>query len=480
MTETRKKKREKEKIWQHVSRLWRWYVAGLAILAALSQGATSASWIKQRVAPESPEEEPMSGEVKVAVADFHATANSGDHESVERTATDLGESIAHHILENLTSTIGEDFEIDVRGPSDVGRLAGQTREQIAENARERAEQLAASVVVDGELAQSADTASLQLFLYFQPGLLPGAEELTGIYELGTVASVPGDVSSQPVVRKTVREDALAKVTSLVRLIAGVGHYSRDELAEANRHLDAVALQGDHALPDGGVLLHVMRGNVALKSGRFDQAEVEYRSALARRAGYARAYIGLAEATFLRAVGAGDCMQDGIDVSGIQAAVDQYRAADRSEYRPPLSDIAPKVEFGLGRALWCLSNAGAANAWDAAEAHYQRVITAYDGGNERIRELAAEAHAGLGLLTVTTPSVASPDYPAALRSYNTAIVLTQRSERRGVFTGALAGIQARLGDVVAAVTSYERAAALDPERAASYQAERDKLMAEVPI
>jgi hypothetical protein len=82
--------------------------------------------------------------------------------------------------------------------------------------------------------------------------------------------------------------------------------------------------------------------------------------------------------------------------------------------------------------------------------------------------------------VTTPSVASPDYPAALRSYNTAIVLTQRSERRGVFTGALAGIQARLGDVVAAVTSYERAAALDPERAASYQAERDKLMAEVPI
>jgi tetratricopeptide (TPR) repeat protein len=472
-------KADRKTISRHTRRLWRRYVAILAVLAAMSQGATNVAWVRDRVLRSSPAIASMSGELNIAVTEFRASATGQDNDRVERTAADLAESIAQHLDDDLSSIVGDAFDIEFRSPEDVGRLSGSSREEIATDAYERADQFAASVLVDGELSQVADTVELKLSLYFLPSILPGAEELAGAYELGTVAEVVGDVTTQPVVRKAVREDALSKVASLVGLIAGIGHYSRNELADAGRYLDAVALQGDQALPEGGALLHLMRGNVALKLERFDDAETEYGIALAGRAGYARAYIGLAEATFLRAIGTGDCSAGGIDVGGTNAAIELYRIAGQASYQPPMSDVAHKVNFGLGRALWCLSSAGVTNEWEAAETHFQRVIRAYDRGNDRIRELAAESHGGRGLLTLTRSDVTAPDYRRAQQSYEAAISLTRRHDRQGVFTGFLAGVQAHLGDVSAAVASYERAAVLDPANGAEYLAQRDMLGTEVP-
>jgi hypothetical protein len=435
--------------WRRFLRTWQGYLVLLGVIAALFGGIDNARRIRGLLFHPSPSVAVMSGDINVAVSDFRGSSPSGSSRDAERTATSLAESLEAQLGTTLSASLGEEFDVDLLGPQDVGRLSGDTAAQRGEAAGDRAAELSAHVLVDGDLVQSDNGAELELSLYLSPSLLPNAEELVGPYSLGTVSQVSGDIANQPVLRKDLRDGVVSQVEALVELIAALGYYSQDRFDVARQHLDNIAVQGDQALPDGGVLLHLMQGNIALKSQRLGDAEVEYRYTLQVQPGYGRAYLGLAEVGYLRSVGEGGCSAGLVDVDGVRGAVALYGDAEAATVQSPLGDVAPKVDFGLGRSLWCLSHAGAANDWDAAEAHYQSVVDEFTAGNERIRELAAESYAGLGLLYMTREddlgSRLDSEYRKALRSYETAIATTHRIARKDVFTRMVGELQSRLGE-----------------------------------
>ena len=463
------------KVWQHLGRTWKAYVATLGLVSAIFAGVDNVSRIHGLLFRPSALMVVMSGDINVAISDFRGTAAGDD---ARGTATSLAESLEDQLAETLSVGNGEELIVEVLGPGDVGRLAGDTPEERAEAARERAAELSAHVLVDGDLVQSEDESELRLSLYLSPSLLPNAEELVGQYELGQVASVTGDIARNPVLRKDLRDGVLRRVDALVDLIAALGYYSQDRFDEARAHLDKVAAAGNDALPDGGALVHLMQGNVALRSERLDDAETHYKEALELQPDYARAYVGLAEVEFLRSEGNTGCMAGEVDVEGVREAVASYLDAKGASGQPSVGDVAPKADFGLGRSLWCLSHTRATDDWSVAEGHFTDVVDEYESGNERIRELAAEAYAGLGLLYFTREDDLGLDgeagYRAAIRSYERGIDITRRGERQGLFTGMVGDLQRRLGEFHAAAASYKRAASLDPLRAADYLSRLDTL------
>jgi hypothetical protein len=80
----------------------------------------------------------------------------------------------------------------------------------------------------------------------------------------------------------------------------------------------------------------------------------------------------------------------------------FEEAQTSPDQPPLSDIAVKASFQLARASVCLSQTRATNAWQQATELFQRVVHAYEAGNDRVRQLAAESHFGLAVIAAPEP------------------------------------------------------------------------------
>jgi hypothetical protein len=97
-----------------------------------------------------------------------------------------------------------------------------------------------------------------------------------------------------------------------------------------------------------------------------------------------------------AEGTGDLSQ--VDLDLLQQSIKSLEQARSAKQQPVLADTDSKVHFGLGQAYLMLNFGDGSVPMSDAISQFNSVIEEYgDGRNPRVRELAAESHARLGLI-----------------------------------------------------------------------------------
>jgi tetratricopeptide (TPR) repeat protein len=396
--------------------------AAIVAIVGLVSGAIA---IYQFVIHPSPP--PMSGDFNIAVADFAGANTAGDPAgSVE--ASGLARSVHETLERELKGLSG--FIVEVRSPSDTGRLPGATAEERARAAEALAREINADVVVYGTL--SADGKDFEPEFFLSEQKLTGAEELVGQYELGTALRSLVDIAKNPAARRALRERLLARVHALAEFVIGLSYFTLDDFVEAESHIEGAAKTEGWEDRDGKEVAYLFLGSARGEQGNLAEAREAYDRALGLNPEYSRALYGLAEVRFQESKGT--CEAGTVDVAGLREAGTGYRRAGSAPVQPPLADMPTKVHFGLARVFVCLSQGIVEDRWGDAEREFRAVIAEFDRGNERVKELAAESYAGLGFvyLPMQGDTDAREKYQKALASYIRAIELTEREDRRDVF------------------------------------------------
>lgn len=266
---------------------------------------------------------------------------------------------------------------------------------------------------------------------------------------------------------------IARTQVLVQFVVGLGYYDLGQLAEAERAFRRAENLAGWERQDGKEVLYLFLGNVAGKLERYDAARSYYGQALRIDRQYARGLVGLAETRFHQA--RGSCERGRVDAAGLNRAVADYRRAGVARDRPALADVDAKVAFGLGRAYVCMSQAGVADHWKDAEQQLAAVLGAYKRGNRRVKQLAAEAWANLGVVYLPPAGVFDRTrYERAAEAYRHAIELSDDPQRKGVLYGLLGYVHGKLGQRQQAHDAYQQAATMDPANRDRYAEELRRL------
>jgi tetratricopeptide (TPR) repeat protein len=409
----------------------------------------------------------MAGELNIAVVRFDAV----DEHSVVR-ASEQGTEIASAIAEQLPEALpsAATFAIEIRLPTQIGRLDGSEPATRAASARRLAERLHAHIVLYGLLRSEPTGLVVTPEFFVHPSLVPNAEELAGTHDLGAPIGLAG-VQTGPALRREAREQVNARTQALAWLASGLGRYAsgRFDLATADflRAEGAVGWRSD----DGEQVVELLLGNAAGHLRRYSAAARRYEHSLALDPQYARAWTGLAEARFHLAAGSGAtrCERGGVAAERMFEALRTYERARSSAHRPTGSDLDVRIDFGAARTLACLSQAGLVDRWGDAARLYREVIAAWEAGETHTQLLAADAWAGLGLAMLPTIKTSNPadSYRRALEAYGHAADLTEKQTQRGQLTAQIGHIRCRLGELDQARAAYEQAARLDPTHATEY-------------
>jgi hypothetical protein len=211
------------------------------------------------------------------------------------------------------------------------------------------------------------------------------------------------------------------------------------------------------------MLYLLMGDLAAKRavaaagqpiGRtfFEEARAHYERSLSQDGEFGRAYIGLAEVTYLQSIGTCPRISPSTDVTGLKAAIGLYERAMAAKRQPPIANIPAKAHFGIGRATFCLARAGIDGyTSEVARAELQQTADAYSRENTpRLKDWAIEAYATMGGIALL-----EEDYPGASVSFRNAIQLSSsqsrdelggEAERRYLFCRNLGRVHAHLSTV----------------------------------
>lgn len=414
--------------------------------------------------------DPMTGEYNVAVADFASAATPGRSSPVD-DARDLSQSVYDRLDEELAAIPQSGLRLELRPPGETGPVRGTTPDQRADSAATLAREINADIVVYGTLgAEVPSQVTIEFFLADRR--LEDAVELVGQHELGSPARAVGDIRN-PVARQDLTDQVLARTRALAEFIVGLSYYSVNDNQLALDHFETASSSPGWDDRAGKQVLYLFLGNASGKLHQFVEADAFYDRAISLDPQYARARLGKAEVAFQQA--RSDCEKGNADPAGLSKALDLYQVALGSPAQPAPADIPTKVAFGSGRILLCLSQALVADRWADAERELKNVIRVFRDGNERVREMAAESYADLGL--VYLPTATDPDadraYRRAAEAFRSALGVTQRDERKALYLSLRGFALSRLGDAAGAQEAYAQAVALerDPAKKAEYERAR---------
>jgi tetratricopeptide (TPR) repeat protein len=398
---------------------------------------------------------PMTGDFNVAVAEFAAMDEFGEGgDAAEAVA--LSDQVFRRLDDELAAQFStEGFDIAVRAPEDTGPIQGETRDERAAQAAVLASEIGADVILYGTLRSTDSGHEFQPEFYLTDRTLQGAEELVGQYELGEAE--PADPAN-PVVSRQLRETVLTRTQALAQFVIGLGYYAIGEYDEARVRFLTAEATPEWEDDDGKEILYLLLGNVSARLREYQTAGEYYQRALTINPDYARAHVGRADTVFQAS--RGSCTPGTADVGGLENAAARFDEALQAAFRPALSDIRPKVAFGLGRVHLCQMLAGLPEQPDAADFQevvddFEAVVEEYEAGNDRLDELATESHASLGL--VYASFAAGPEeLRRAVDEYLVAIEMSTDNERKAEFHGLLGFINEELGEKEAARVAYEQA------------------------
>jgi len=400
----------------------------------------------------------MEGDFNVAVAQFQVV---GQGEGLEE-AHDLAQSFANAIDRELRTLAAEiDQHIEVRTPQATGPVEGGTEAARAENAHALAERIGADVVIYGLIEVDGLAATIKPEFTVRSQEFTAVAEMTGQYRMGSPLSVD---KVDNVARKRQASELMAdRFRALTLVTYGLADYVIGNYPEAETSFDAALNTQAWDNPD---VIYCMLCNAAFKQGHWTDAEGYCRQALEINPAYSRAYVGLGSTFYLQALGdsAGETYA-AVDLDLLQRSIENYRLAlDPGLDHPPLADVSTKASFSLGQAYWVaalfeaeVGDAGASEqARSLAIRAFQAVIQDHgDGANPRVRELAAYAHARLGLIYRQTAQLeaAIPEYERAL---DLLPPLDRTRDQRAAYEAALGEIHVALDRPAEAIVWYRRA------------------------
>lgn len=461
-----------------------WYVAGLILL-------TSAVLIIYQVVYPlivSPTKPRMTGDFNVAVAEF-GRLDTQNRVVKDAIAADLSNSVYTDMANQLRqftmagAVPGDDFQIEVLGPTETGWIPGTTRQERAIAAAKLASDMNADVIVYGHLKFDATTSSFVPEFYLSDRRLEDAKELVGQYELGSSINSSADIANNIVARNKLRTQLRSRTGSLGQFVIGMSYYVTNNFEQAQQYFEQAKNANGWDDGDGKEVLYLFLGNTAGKQNDLTAAKGYYDRALELEPEYARARLGVAEVIFHQSKGS--CEQNASkgsltsDQAGIEDAIRIYRSALDAQIQPALADIKAKMDFGLGRAYLCLSQAQIGDHWDAATQSFSNVIAEYESGNQRLQDMAAEAYAGRGFISL--PYVDDPNatkkFRDAIPQYKKAIELSRHPDRQAAFHDMLGYIHRRLKEYDEADKAYTDAIRLDPQNREQYEQKRQELQRE---
>jgi tetratricopeptide (TPR) repeat protein len=413
----------------------------------------------------------LTGDFNIVVAKFAGLDEGGRAvESVE--ATDLAHSMYTRLEAGLRDLARADEDLQVQAPDAAGLIKGTTAGDRADAVAKLARRANADLVVFGTMAVGNGQTVFSPEFYLDGRKLANAEELSlaGHHDLGSPLTQRGEIDRNVDARAALRRQLLGRTQALTQFVIGLSAFSRDDFSRALEYFGKAEAAEGWSDREGKEVLYLFKGNAALKLGDMASAEAAYARALAVNPDYARAQIGAAEVTFHRA--RGQCEAGATDHAGLERALAVFRQAGAATYQPPLADIPVKASFGAARVLLCQGQSSDANRLVDAVREFETVTAAFDSGDEaaqeRLRQMAAEAHAGLGFAALPTaddtPSLAAAGFRRALASYQRAVDLGVRPERLAFFHSMLGYIHGRLDAVADADREYDKAIALEPDPA----------------
>ncbi len=403
----------------------------------------------------------MTGAFRIAVSEF-----SADNPDLKANAEQLSETVYRGLKAELDVLNSQGFDFELREPKRTGPV------DDAVGAAQLAEEIEADVIVYATLTNEG--LQPEFYLHQRPAAtlggathFAGAEELTGQHELGTRILASGIATGGLGPSREVVSALSSRTTALAQFVVGLSYFvaENQRLTLAQEHFQLAAESEGWRDEDGKEVVFLFLGNTAAQLRDFDTAQANYNRAVEVSDGqYGRAHLGLAETAYQLARGTGNCEPGLVDSDGLETAQAEYDRA-LSLGGASVSDIDIKAAFGSGRVKRCQSHAGIADLWAEAEANFRTVITAYEEGNERVKTLAAEAHAELALiLSPADPNgaTASEDFNAAIESTQKAIELTTSEQRLQSLYRQLGFFHDYLGQEDKARDAYEAATDLDDE------------------
>lgn len=375
---------------------------------------------------------PMTGDFNVAVAQFQVYGE-GD-EGLEQAQT-LALGFANAVEREIDGLEDQlDDTIQIRFPHETGVIQGRTDVERAENARALAQEIHADVVVYGIVEVHAPAAVIEPEFYVNDSDFVLGADVTGQYRMGC------EIQLDKVDNKSLRndaEDVLEKrLHVLLLLVNGLSDFAVGQYGDAETNFSRALEIEAWDTPD---VIYVLLGNAALQQHELERAEQYFSQALDANPDYARAYAGLATVFLQQAAPPVQSQTYNFDAQLLDRALDHYQKALRSADQSPLADVPTKVSFGVGdvyirRALLAGTTGDAAASeqyYRLAAQAYRSVVQDYEAGNERLQEIAAHAHANLGLILAQRGQAA-----AAIAEYELALDLLpaygQSKEHRALY------------------------------------------------
>lgn len=337
--------------------------------------------------------EKMTGDFRIAVADFAITGDSSNASA----GTELADGVYLKLNESL-SEINKDFTITIWSPDKVGKIEGNTPEERAKSAEVIAKNIGADVLVYGFIDMSKPVWKIIPEFYVASQNFYEAEEITGQYQIGEAFSLVGQESVARRIEMSnkyeIRTQAISKIT------IGLAYFSLRDYQNALKSFQSAENISGWNESQGKEVLYLLAGNAAMKVKNFDLSVTELNKAISIDPNYGRPLITLGGVYYLQALEPFDKTKKPADIDQklLNKAIEKYKQALKAKHQPALSDISAKVHFGLGQCFLMQSYGGEKTPLVNAVNEFKIVVADYgDGKNPRIRELAAEAHARLGLI-----------------------------------------------------------------------------------
>jgi tetratricopeptide (TPR) repeat protein len=361
--------------------------------------------------------------------------------------------------------------VGVWSPAQIGTITGLTPEEREANAQVLEERLRqdynarADIIIYGVVAQEGSRVAVHPEFYVTDNW-PEVSELFGRFDLAAALYAPNVDQTRALSGElSNRSQVLAFITQgLVQMIF-------QQYDDSRRAFDAaLAINQDIV---GQELIYVLRGNASLSNYNriiaagesrqaarlprlLEQATADFQQAVAVNPDYSRGYAGLGSVEYLNALVpvAARGAWNQVSAETLDAIQKTFEDALAAEDRPPSADIPTKVAFGLGQVALLRYLQGDLDAGGAAQQQFESVLAEYNNGtNPRVKELAAEANARLGLFNRT-----SGNLQAARTYYQAALDLTDIEQRRLLFQRSLVEVtieeKRAARDIDGAVAAYQ--------------------------